>query len=216
MIERQVKVDDVVQYWDSVAERYLRLFRHEFDDKPFDREVLKAFAEAVGHEGFVCDAGCGPCGHVTRILADQGLRVIGVDISPHCVELARVEQPTLKFEVMDMARMAFRDAELDGLVAYYALHYQSIATLGETLREFARVLKPGGRLLIVAKAGEGEGWIDDPMGSGERVFWSAVPEDRLIPLVEENGFESRSLTVREALAQEIAVDRIYLNTERSR
>ena len=63
---------DVESYWDAVADRYLELFRNELLGKPFDRQVLDEFAARVGRGGSVCDAGCGPCGHVTRYLGSDG------------------------------------------------------------------------------------------------------------------------------------------------
>lgn len=204
----------VARYWDSIADRYLHLFRHEFENKPYDLEVLKAFASGLDSGSYVCDAGCGPCAHVTRILSDYGLKVVGIDISPRCVLLAQQEQPRLKFEIMNMANMVFADGQLDGLVAYYALHYQPKSTLHSIVREFARVLRPGGRVLIVAKQGKGESWISDPMGSGEEIFWSALGPDELQSLFSKNGFVAVNCTVREPLPDEIPVPRIYLTAER--
>ena len=63
------------QYWDSVADRYLELFRHELQEKPYDRDVIIAFTGMLSAGAPVCDAGCGPCAHVTRLLADAGLDV---------------------------------------------------------------------------------------------------------------------------------------------
>ena len=38
---------------------------------------------------------------VEELLAERGLDVLGVDLSPRCVELARAERPGLRFEVLD-------------------------------------------------------------------------------------------------------------------
>lgn len=208
-------MDRVVEYWDSVADRYLELFRHEFEEKPYDREVLRTFATAVGPRAYVCDAGCGPCGHVTRILADHGLNVVGIDVAPRCIELAKREQPSLKFEVMDLAKMAFAGNALDGIVAYYALHYMPKSALDAVFHEFARALRPDGRVLIVAKNGDGEGWIDDPLGSGLKVFWSTPTAQELEDSLQQNGFTLLGNDQREPLPQEIAIQRIYITAVRA-
>jgi ubiquinone/menaquinone biosynthesis C-methylase UbiE len=204
----------IARYWDSVAGKYLELFREEFLAKPFDRQIIFSFAASLEPGARVCDAGCGPCGHVTRLLADSGLDPIGVDISPKCVALARQEQPSLRFEVMNMASLAFADLTFQGLVAYYALHYQSKLSLDMVIREFARVLRPQGRLLIVAKEGSGEGWIIDPLGSGQQIFWCALTAQDLQILVTDNGFAVLNCEIREPLPEEIFVRRIYLTAER--
>lgn len=204
----------VASYWDAVAERYLELFRDEFQGKPFDRQVIASFAASLKAGATVCDAGCGPCGHVTRLLADAGLNADGVDISPMCIALARKEQPLLRFEVMDMAGMDFPDGTFQGLVSYYSLHYQPKNRLNGVIREFARVLHPTGLLLIVVKEGCSEGWIADPMGSGRQVFWCDFQPQELQSLVSVNGFDVTGCEVREPLPGEIAVRRIYLTARR--
>ena len=141
---------------------------------------------------------------MTRVLADHGLEVVGTDLSTECIALARREQPALRFDVMDMAALAFGDGALDGLVAYYSLHYQPKDRVRSTLREFARVLRPRGRLLVVAKEGAGEGWIGDPLGSGRSVFWCGFSADELRQLVEECGFDILDCDTRAPLADEIA------------
>lgn len=205
--------EEVIRYWDAIAQRYLELFRDELRGKPYDLDVLRAFASTLGSEARVCDAGCGPCAHVTRFLADQGLDVIGIDVSPNCVSLARQEQPSLSFETMDMAHMTFADATFDGLVAYYAFHYLPKSDLACVIQEFARVLRPGGRLLLVAKDGDSEGWIADPVGSGEQVFWCAVPAKELETVIAKNGFRVLHCTLREPFPDEIAARRIYVAAE---
>ncbi len=208
-------LERVAQYWDSVAARYLDLFRDELQGKPYDVNVLKPFAASLGAGAVVCDVGCGPCGHVTRLLADQGLRVRGIDLSPRCVMLARGEQPTLPFDVMDMGAMTFDECAFDGLVAYYALHYQPKRALDRVFREFLRVLRPGGRLLVVSKEGNEEGMVTDPLGSGQEVFWCALPGHDLTALLSLSGFRILSCAVREPLPAEIPVRRIYVHAERS-
>jgi SAM-dependent methyltransferase len=205
----------VVAYWNAVAGRYLELFRDELRTKSFDLEVLTDFARQLPKGASVCDAGCGPCGHVTRLLADAGLHPVGIDIASKCIELARYEQPPLRFEMMDMAAMAFAKASFDGLVSYYSLHYEPKNRIGVILAEYARVLRSGGSLLIVVKQGASEGWIDDPMGSDVKVYWSDFTSSELRAQLEANDFEVTRAEVRDPLPDEVAVRRIYLWAKRS-
>ncbi len=205
----------VARYWDAVAARYLELFRNELDSKRYDCEVLRNFAASLGAGARVCDAGCGPCAHVAGLLAGEGLQVVGIDISPECVKLAREQEPALEFRVMDMMALDFAQGAFDGLLAYYALHYQPKSTLNTVLREFARVLRKGGRLLLVVKEGDGEGWVPDPLGVTGQVFWGAFQKQELETLVSRNGFQVLDCTVRDPLPEEILVRRIYLTARQA-
>ncbi|MBB5060398.1 SAM-dependent methyltransferase [Granulicella aggregans] len=205
---------DVIRYWDSVAPKYLAMFRNELQGKPFDLAVLRSFAEDLGPLARVCDVGCGPCAHVTSLLADFGLDLVGIDISPVCIDLARKEKPSLNLRVMDAADLQFDECALDGLIAYYLLHYLPRRSWSQVITGFARVLRPGGKLLIVMKRGEGEMWIPDPMGGPVDTFWAACASEELETLLRSAGFHVVSVQSRHPLAQEIAVDRIYLQAER--
>lgn len=207
---------DVVRTWDARADRYLELFRHELDGKPLDQAVLAEFAGRVGHGGRVYDAGCGPCGHVTALLAGHGLDVLGIDLSPRCVELARREQPGLRFEVMDQRLIAPATVGglLDGLVSYYSLHDQPKLQTAGTLEAWAAAMRGGAQLLVVAKEGTSDGVVDDPLGSDLRVYWAEFTARELGDAVEASGFRVDELTTREAHDDEIATRRIYLSATR--
>jgi len=215
MLDRIEHIAAISHYWDVVGARYLELFRDEFDGKPGDKRMITRFAADLGAGAKVCDAGCGPCGHVTRLLADADVDAMGVDLSPVCVALARQEQPGLRFEAMDMGRMTFADGAFQGLVSYYALHYLPQSSLSGVIAEFTRVLASGGRLLLVVKQGTQDGWIDDPMGSGEKTYWREFQPAELVALAAANGFAEIQCEVRAALPDEIAVPRIYLTARRS-
>ena len=63
----------------------------ELDGKPFDRWLLaRLAAEAAGGQGL--DVGCGP-GHVAGYLAEHGVVMTGLDLSPNMVAQARARQP---------------------------------------------------------------------------------------------------------------------------
>ncbi|MEU1470076.1 class I SAM-dependent methyltransferase [Streptomyces sp. NPDC005761] len=204
---------DVIRTWDARADHYLRLFRHELDGKPFDLAALHAFAGRVTEGGTVYDAGCGPCGHVTELLAARGLDVLGIDLSPRCVALAREEKPGCRFAVMDQREIA--GARLDGLVSYYSLHDQPKRELPAALAAWAAALRPGGQLLIVAKEGTGDHVIDDPLGSGLRVYWAEFTQDELRAAAVAAAFRVDDCTVREAYEGEIPTRRIHLAATRA-
>jgi ubiquinone/menaquinone biosynthesis C-methylase UbiE len=95
----------------------------------------------------ILDLACGP-GNLSRRLAAQvapGGEVIGVDLAPGMIELARAAHiPNARFEVMDIEQLTFADATFDGAVCGHGLQFAP--DLERALREARRVLKPGGGL----------------------------------------------------------------------
>ncbi len=72
MAERPDPTDSTRDSYDRVADEYARRIFDELDHKPFDREILDGFADAVRGLGPVCDLGCGP-GQVARYLRARGV-----------------------------------------------------------------------------------------------------------------------------------------------
>ncbi|WAL75300.1 methyltransferase domain-containing protein [Kitasatospora sp. YST-16] len=162
--------------YDAVAVRYAQQFADTLRDRPVERALLAAFAESVrtGGGGEVADLGCGP-GHITAHLRELGLRAFGVDASPAMVELARRANPGVRFEVGSMAALDLADGALGGVLSRASLIHVPPPELPAVLAEFARVLAPGGRLLIGCLA------TDDPAVPAQPYDHSVVTAYRLSP-----------------------------------
>jgi SAM-dependent methyltransferase len=138
--------------FDAVAADYAATFADELAGKPLDRALLGAFAELVP-DGPVADVGCGP-GYVTAHLASLGLDAFGIDLSPGMVEVARRTYPGLRFEIGSMLGLDLADGSVAGLVSYYSIVNLPRSELPAVFAEFARVLVPGGVLLMVFQVGD--------------------------------------------------------------
>ncbi|MFE3547075.1 class I SAM-dependent DNA methyltransferase [Streptomyces kronopolitis] len=142
--------------YDAIAPTYAELFHDSLRDRPLERGLLSAFAELVqtNGDGGVADVGCGP-GHLTAHLDGLGLKAFGVDASPVMIELARAAHPGLRFEVGSMAALDIADGALGGVLARWSVIHTLPWELPALLAEFARVLAPGGHLLISFPATDG-------------------------------------------------------------
>jgi SAM-dependent methyltransferase len=140
--------------YDTVAADYADTLRTAYDDDPTDQAVVGLFAELVraGGGGPVADLGCGT-GRLTPYLARLGLDVVGLDLSPGMIEVARREHPDLRFEVGSMAALDFPDGSLAGALAWYSLIHIPTPALAPVVAELHRVLAPGGRLVVAFQVG---------------------------------------------------------------
>ncbi|WP_173123912.1 class I SAM-dependent methyltransferase [Kibdelosporangium persicum] len=94
--------------------------------------------------GVALDAACGT-GRYAELLAERGHRVIGVDSSPDMLALARKRLPGSDFRQGDLHSLPVGE-EVDVITCGLALTHNR--DLGPIFAEFARVLKPGGHLVI--------------------------------------------------------------------
>ena len=132
--------------YDAVARAYDETLRDELEHKPLDRALLAAVAELAG-QGVVADVGCGP-GHVTRFLAARHPDVVGVDLSPAMVEIARRHAPELRFAVASMLELPVAGGAWAGAVALYSIIHLDRTGRAAAFGELARVLRAGGPLLV--------------------------------------------------------------------
>src|SRR5438874_6798841 len=99
----------------------------------------------------ILDAGCGN-GRYSRWLlkhADPDAHVTAFDLSPRMLRRARrrLKSERVTFAVADLTRLPYADASFDAAVCGWVLEHLPDPRLG--LRELARVLRPGGRLLLL-------------------------------------------------------------------
>lgn len=201
--------EDVRQAYDQVAETYYSLFRDEMAQKAYDRALLDQFAASLGKDAVVCDAGCGPAGHIGRYLRDKGLDVYGVDISERCVELARRANPGMRLEVENIAHLAAAAGSLDGVLSFYATIHTPKKHQELIFREFHRVLRPGGKLLLVVKANSGEGYTEELLGQKTRVWFAHFSPEEIRRLLVNHGFAVTFRETRQPHEFEISSPRIY-------
>ncbi|WP_327302581.1 class I SAM-dependent methyltransferase [Streptomyces sp. NBC_01298] len=199
-------LNSVRSSYDAVAADYAALLTRELEGKPLDRAMLAAFAEYVRGDGpgsgrAVADLGCGP-GRVTAHLDGLGVRAFGVDLSPAMVAVARRTYPGLRFEVGSMAALDIADGVLGGVLAWYSTVHTPPAGLPALFAEFARVLAPGGYLLIAFKAGDRQLRLDHAYGHPVDldVYWT--PPELISELLAGAGLTETARLVREPDATE--------------
>lgn len=109
-------------------------------EEPFVRDIIAGLPRGVA-----LDAACGT-GRISEILAAHGHQVIGVDGTPEMLERARARVPEGRFLQGDLHHLPVGDDEVDLVVCTLALTH--VADLAPVMAEFARVLRPGGHLVV--------------------------------------------------------------------
>lgn len=114
----------------------------------FQQHVARyRFAARFAHNKLVLDAACG-VGYGTAILAEVATHVWGVDVKPGCIMFAEQTygSPRVSFVVGDVLSLPFPPNKFDVYVCLETIEH--VADAPRLLEEAARVLKPGGRIVI--------------------------------------------------------------------
>jgi len=188
--------DSLPASYDSVAASYVEHLYSELAQKPLDRHLLNRFAEEVRNCGMVGDLGCGP-GHVARYLHEQGVQILGVDLSPEMVRLAAQLNPGIEFRVGDIRLLDLPTASLAGIVAFYSIIHLDASELDATFREFRRVLAPQGVLLVSFHVGDHTLHLDELWGQPVSLDFRFLLPGEIIAALQSAG-----LAVTESVERE--------------
>jgi SAM-dependent methyltransferase len=200
---------DVRESYDSAAKAYAEHLASELDQKPLDRHLLNRFAEETRAQGLVADLGCGP-GHVAKYLHDQGVTVIGIDISSEMIRCAASLNPGLEFRVGDMRELSLPTASLVGLVAFYSIVHFDSAELDGMVVQLRRVLAPGGLALLSFHMGDQVVHLDDLFGAPVNLDFRFHAPHTVIEALRAAHFAVIERVEREPYGAEYPSRRCYL------
>ena len=108
--------------------------------------LVAAVAEAQPHS--VLEVGCGWGELAEWVGRETGAEVTAIDLSPRMVELAR--EGGVAARVADVQDLPFADGEFDVAIAAWMLYH--VPDLDRAVSELARVLRPGGRLVVATNS----------------------------------------------------------------
>ncbi len=153
------------------------------------------------------DAACGT-GRQAALLYELGCSTVGLDQSESMVAVARSKLPDVRFEVGDLEHLPFDDDEFDLAVVSLALCH--LADPGAAVAELARVVRPGGVLMITDP---------HPFGAilGGQAFYGGMSPSRPMTWVRNNphdastwlrSFRSARLSVEECIEEPFSDEQI--------
>jgi ArsR family transcriptional regulator len=169
------------EFFSSSAGQWDRL-RDELFGERFHLAALAAFAES---EWVLGDLGCGT-GETSATLAPFVRHVIAVDASAAMLQAARKRLQAfdnVELRRGDLEALPIDDARLDAATLMLVLHY--VPEPERALSEVARVLKPGGRFILVDMLSHDRDSYRQQMGH----VWLGFAEDYVARMCEDAGLE---------------------------
>jgi len=146
---KQARDDKAAAYFDDIAESWDSLRSLHVDD----RKVETVIGDWLGQTpiGSLLDIGTGT-GRILEVLSPLIERGVGIDQSREMLSVARANLERGSYEncqvrQADLYRLPFAEADFDAAVIHQVLHY--LDEPGAAIREAARVLSPGGRLVVI-------------------------------------------------------------------
>lgn len=142
-------------YWDGIGDDSLQVFKPFGDivEPTYQTRALSVIFKAANlFEGAkVLDFGCAT-GWLTIALSEMGLDAHGVDVAKKAIALAKKSKKnqrtgsSVQFKDYDGHTLPYPDSSFDRIICFDTFHH--VKNIEATIIEMARVLKPGGRIIM--------------------------------------------------------------------
>jgi len=159
-------------------EKHADWWQEEFTDgvdAEYEEQIIPLALDLLSGRDRILDVGTGEGQIARKLMAADADHVIGVD--PTANQIVR----------SDADALPFADASFDGALA--CLVYEHIEAMATALMESARVLRPGGRFVLMLNhpllQTPGSGWIDDQWLDPPERYWRIGPYLQEASTVEE-------------------------------
>lgn len=138
----------------------------------------------------VLDVACGP-GNITHYLLQQrpDFKILGVDLALNMLALARTNNPTAGFELMDGRDIGQLSRQFDGIMCGFGLPYFSKEEAVQFIKDAASLLGSGGVIYLSTMEDDYEKSGIETTPAGNQLFIHYHQADYLVAALESNGFE---------------------------
>lgn len=180
-----------VNTWNKVANSY----QEKFMGLDLYNDTYDVFLNLITKKNAsVLEIGCGP-GNITKYLLSKkaSLKIKGIDISENMIALARKNNPSAEFEIMDSRNIDNLNIKFDAIISGFCIPYLSKDDCSKLLADCKNLLNNSGILYLSFVAGDpkNSGLISDSEGNSLHFYFHTL--NHLENELKTNHFETKSL-----------------------
>ena len=185
------KYKETFQTWNKVA----HLYQDKFMDLEMYNESYDFVCNSVGkNKAKVLDIGCGP-GNISKYLLSKrpDFDILGIDVASNMIELAKKNNPSANFAVMDCREIDSIKNQFDAIICGFCLPYLSESDVEKFLQDCYNLLYENGLLYISFVEGNSNksGFLTS--NSGDRVYFYYHDLNELKSQLTHIGFEEHTV-----------------------
>jgi ubiquinone/menaquinone biosynthesis C-methylase UbiE len=136
------RMKPTIDSFNKMAQSYQDRFMH-FD---LYNDSYDAFCSLIKKSGAeILDVGCGP-GNISHYLLSKrpDLKILGIDLAPNMLELARKNNPSAEFSLMDAKEISQIKRKFDGIICGFCAPYLSKEECAKLISDAYNMLNEGG------------------------------------------------------------------------
>ena len=163
------KYKETFETWNKVA----KLYQDKFMDLDLYDDTYDAFCEEITKVNpTILEIGCGP-GNITKYLLNKrpDFKIEAIDIAPNMINLAKLNNPTTSFRVMDTRNIDQLAPKFDGIICGFCLPYLSETDCIKLIQDFKYLLSNKGVIYMSFVEGDYTKSDFQTGSSGDRTFF---------------------------------------------
>jgi 2-polyprenyl-3-methyl-5-hydroxy-6-metoxy-1,4-benzoquinol methylase len=179
-------------------------YQEKFMDVSLYYDSLDVFCNSIKKENpEILELACGP-GNITKYLLEKRLdfKVLGTDLAPNMIELAKINNPTTDFELMDCRAITSLTKKYDGILCGFGLPYLSKDEAIQFIKDANQKLNKNGILYISTMEDDNSKSGFKTGSTGDKMYQNFHQADYLSAALEENGFTITYLERKEYVHNE--------------
>ncbi len=177
---------ETFETWNKIA----LLYQDKFMNLTIYNETYDFICASIPKAGAsILETGCGP-GNICQYLLHKrpDYRITGIDIAPDMIALAKKNNPTASFEVMDSREISKLNKRYDGIVCGFCLPYLSPEDAKQFIKDCNTLLVDDGFLYLSFVEGDPNKSGFQVGSTGDRSYFYFYRLEDLINQLKDNGF----------------------------
>ena len=134
----------------DIFDKYATNYEERFMDISLYQESFDLFCENIPVKNAkILEVACGP-GNITKYILDNhpNFKILGTDLAPNMIELAKKNNPTANFQLMDGRAIKSLNKKYDGIISGFFFPYLSKEDTIQFIADASTILNPNGVLYI--------------------------------------------------------------------
>ena len=178
---------ETFETWNKVA----LLYQDKFMDLDLYNETYDFVCNSIiKKKAKILDIGCGP-GNITKYLLAKrpDFDIYGIDIAPNMIELAKRNNPTANFSIMDCRKISTLTTKFDGIICGFCLPYLSQTECAKLVADCNNLLNENGLIYVSFVEGDPNKSGFQVSSTGDRTYFNYHNIDTIKTLFIDSEFE---------------------------
>lgn len=179
----------------TVFNKYARLYQEKYMDVSLYAPSLDLFCKHITKKNAtILEIASGPGNMTKHVLTKRpDFQLLGTDLASNMLELARANNPTAQFQLLDARHLNQLNQTFDAVLCGFVTPYLSPAENNSMISDIYDRLNPGGFFYLGTIAGQSHQSGYQTNSAGEQVYMYDYTEEDLRAMLKKNHFEELHL-----------------------